>query len=163
VPYLDRMLLRIYDVNGNVLSTSAAGLDPEGLVAMADGTFWVSDEYGPYIVHFDATGKEISRLDPYSTAMSGNNLPLPGELKKRKPNKGMEGLTLTPDGKYLVGIMQSSLDKSRWTRTAPPRSPLARVRSRASSRSRFPTRSTTCMSTSIRCTPTAPATRRAKP
>ena len=29
----------IYDVNGNMLSTSTAGLDPEGLVAMADGAF----------------------------------------------------------------------------------------------------------------------------
>jgi hypothetical protein len=117
----------IYDVDGNVLSTSAAGLDPEGLVAMADGTFWVSDEYGPYIVHFDATGKEISRLNPYSTATSGNDVALPGELKKRKPNKGMEGLTLTPDGKYLVGIMQSPLDKNGSAAVASGKAAITRV------------------------------------
>ncbi len=117
----------IYDVNGNVLPTSPAGFDPEGLVAMADGTFWVSDEYGPYIVHFDATGKEISRLNPYSTATSGNDLQLPGELKKRKPNKGMEGLTLTPDGKYLVGIMQSPLDKNGSAAVASGKGAITRV------------------------------------
>ena len=117
----------IYDVNGNVLPTSAAGFDPEGLVAMTDGTFWVSDEYGPYIVHFDATGKEISRLNPYSTATSGNDVALPGELKKRKPNKGMEGLTLTPDGKYLVGIMQSTLDKNGSAAVASGKGAITRV------------------------------------
>ncbi|MDR5757149.1 esterase-like activity of phytase family protein [Caballeronia sp. LZ035] len=117
----------IYDVNGNVLPTSTAGLDPEGLVAMADGTFWVSDEYGPYIVHFDASGKELSRLNPYSTASTGNDLALPGELRKRKPNKGMEGLTLSADGKYLVGIMQSPLDKNGVKAVASGKGAITRV------------------------------------
>src|SRR5262249_3564037 len=34
---------------------------------------------------------------------------LPQVLKNRIVNKGMEGLTVTPDGKMLVGIMQSPL------------------------------------------------------
>ncbi len=33
------------------------GLDSEGLAALNDGTFWVSDEYRPHIVHYDANGK----------------------------------------------------------------------------------------------------------
>lgn len=40
-----------------VLETDRYGLDSEGLVALKDGTFWVSDEYGPHIIHFDTTGK----------------------------------------------------------------------------------------------------------
>ncbi|MFF0492756.1 esterase-like activity of phytase family protein [Nocardia sp. NPDC004068] len=91
----------IRDLNGTVLAPTDHGLDPEGLVALADGTFWVSDEYGPFLVHFDATGKEIERLAP------GNGLPQ--ELSLRTPNQGMEGLTLTPDGKTLVGVIQSGL------------------------------------------------------
>ena len=31
----------------------------------ADGTFWVSDEYGPFITHFDAHGRQIGRLSPF--------------------------------------------------------------------------------------------------
>jgi hypothetical protein len=92
----------ITDMSGNVLPKSPNGLDSEGLVAARDGTFWVSDEYGPFIVHFDRTGKEISRLSPYDGT-------LPAELKFREPNKGMEGLTITPDGRTLVGIMQAAL------------------------------------------------------
>jgi predicted extracellular nuclease len=92
----------ITDLNGNILPPDSNGYDSEGLVALADGTFWVSDEYGPFITHFDADGKQISRLSPFDGS-------LPAELQFRVPNRGMEGLTITPDGSTLVGIMQSSL------------------------------------------------------
>lgn len=92
------------DLNGNPLPTSVNGYDSEGLVAMPDGTFWVSDEYGPFITHFDRTGRAIERLSPFDGS-------LPAELANRVPNKGMEGLTVTPDGKTLVGIMQSALQQ----------------------------------------------------
>ncbi|MBL1078779.1 esterase-like activity of phytase family protein [Nocardia sp. 2] len=89
------------DLNGNVLAPTDHGIDSEGLVALADGTFWVSDEYGPFLVHFDAKGTELERLAP------GRGLPR--ELGLRTPNQGMEGLTVTPDGGTLVGIIQSGL------------------------------------------------------
>ncbi|MBN9184610.1 MAG: esterase-like activity of phytase family protein [Microbacterium sp.] len=92
----------ITDLNGVVLPKSPNGLDSEGLVAASDGSFWVSDEYGPFVVHVDRNGREISRLSPYDGS-------LPAELKYREPNKGMEGLTVTPDGRTLVGIMQAAL------------------------------------------------------
>ncbi len=99
----------ITDLNGNVLAASPYGYDPEGLVAAKDGTFWVSDEYGPFITHFDAKGRQIGRLSPFDAS-------LPVELANRVPNKGMEGLTLTPDGKTLVGIMQSALQQPDLTK-----------------------------------------------
>ncbi|MGX1808089.1 esterase-like activity of phytase family protein [Nocardia sp. NPDC055321] len=89
------------DLNGNALAPTDHGIDSEGLVALADGTFWVSDEYGPFLVHFDAKGVELERLSP------GRGLPK--ELSLRTPNQGMEGLTVTPDGSTLVGIVQSGL------------------------------------------------------
>lgn len=92
----------ITDLDGTPLAASPYGYDPEGLVAAADGTFWVSDEYGPFITHVAADGRQLGRLSPYDGT-------LPGELRHREPNKGMEGLTLTPDGHTLVGIMQSAL------------------------------------------------------
>ena len=88
-------------VDGRKLPTSDHGIDSEGLVALPDGTFWASDEYGPFLVHFDAQGREIERLVP------GRGLP--DALKHRTPNQGMEGLTVTPDGSRLVGMMQSAL------------------------------------------------------
>jgi hypothetical protein len=96
-----------YDLNGTVLTPSEDGLDSEGLVRAADGTFWVSDEYGPHIVHFDANGKTIERINPFGTGTGGRKLP--AVFINRRANRGMEGLAITPDGKTLVGIMQSPM------------------------------------------------------
>ncbi len=94
----------ITDLNGNVLAPDLNGYDPEGLAALSDGTFWVSDEYGPFITHFDATGKQIGRLSPFDGT-------LPAELQDRIANRGLEGLTITPDGSTLVAMMQSALQE----------------------------------------------------
>jgi hypothetical protein len=92
------------NLQGHVLANDPDGYDSEGLVAMRDGTFWVSDEYGPYITHFSADGRQLQRLSPQDGS-------LPRELANRVPNKGMEGLAITPDGSTLVGLMQSALQQ----------------------------------------------------
>lgn len=95
------------DLNGQTIAPSADGIDSEGLVLASDGTFWISDEYGPHIAHFDATGKTIERINPFGSGTGGRTLPK--VLARRRPNRGMEGLTITPDGKTLVGLMQSPM------------------------------------------------------
>lgn len=96
-----------YDLNGQVIAPSADGIDSEGLVRAADGSFWVSDEYGPHIVHFDATGKTLERINLFGTGTGGRTIP--AVFANRRANRGMEGLAITPDGKTLVGIMQSPM------------------------------------------------------
>jgi hypothetical protein len=90
-------------LTGAVIPPDPFGVDSEGLVAQRDGTFWVSDEYGPFIVHFGPDGRELQRLSPCNGG-------LPSVYKLRRPNRGMEGLTMTPDGQWLVGIMQAPLE-----------------------------------------------------
>jgi len=41
-----------------------ACLDPEGLVLDPDGGFWISDEYGPFIYHFNQNGKLTRAIKP---------------------------------------------------------------------------------------------------
>jgi glycerophosphoryl diester phosphodiesterase len=36
---------------------TGADLDPESMVHMADGSFWVGDEFGPFLLHFAADGR----------------------------------------------------------------------------------------------------------
>jgi len=96
-----------YDLNGNVLTPSADGIDSEGLVRASDGSFWISDEYGPHIAHFDATGRTIERINPFGTGTGGRKIP--AVFATRRANRGMEGLAITPDGKTLVGMMQSPM------------------------------------------------------
>lgn len=96
-----------YDASGNVLGTDKYGLDSESIVAAADGTFWVSDEYGPHIVHYSADGMEMERISPIGVDTGPRKLP--AVLAKRRANRGMEGLCITPDGRTLVGTMQSMM------------------------------------------------------
>jgi hypothetical protein len=112
-----------YDANGNVIvidmdipfdevtnpiQLDDYGLDGEGLVALSDGSFWISDEYGPHIVHFNAEGIEIGRINAFASD-TRNVFTLPAEFANRRANRGMEGLTITPDETTLVGIMQSTM------------------------------------------------------
>ena len=35
--------------------------DPESMVRLPDGTFWIGDEYGPFLLHFSADGKLLEK------------------------------------------------------------------------------------------------------
>lgn len=97
-----------FDETTNPIKLDDYGLDGEGLVALSDGTFWISDEYGPHIVHFNAEGIEIGRINAFATD-TRNTYTLPAEFANRRANRGMEGLAVTPDETTLVGIMQSTM------------------------------------------------------
>ena len=105
-----------FDAVTNPIKTHINGLDPEGLAALKDGSFWVSDEYGPHLVHYDANGIEIARINAFASdernnvIINGKQVLLPTEFTKRRANRGMEALTMTPDQTTLVGIMESSMD-----------------------------------------------------
>ncbi|OZG74725.1 hypothetical protein BTA51_07060 [Hahella sp. CCB-MM4] len=96
-----------YDNQGNVLGFDPYGLDSEGLVAMKNGTFWISDEYGPHIVHYSSEGVELERINPFGSGTGHRKLP--AVFANRRANRGMEGLAITPDETTLVGIMQSTM------------------------------------------------------
>ena len=105
-----------FDAVSNPIKTDINGLDPEGLAALQDGSFWVSDEYGPHLVHYDGNGVEIERINAFANdernnvMVEGKPILLPTEFTKRRANRGMEALTITPDQTTLVGIIESSMD-----------------------------------------------------
>ena len=87
--------------------------DPEGIRVAPDGTFYVSDEYGPYIFQFDRQGHLLRRIPlPFKFAItnpsSDPNVELLGNTSGRQGNRGMEGLAISPDGTTLFGMMQNA-------------------------------------------------------
>ena len=136
---LDTRLLRAEGSRSFVGSSSAfdttnpaASLrfDPEGVVVTPNGTFLISDEFGPYIYEFNREGHLARRIPVPSKFLidnptgdvnaAGDSLELYklpffsglntyGNNSGRQANRGMEGLAITPDGRYLVGIMQNAL------------------------------------------------------
>lgn len=89
------------DLNMNSLNYDINGLDPEGIAIDKDGNFWISDEYGPFIIKVDKNGKILEKLEP------GNGLP--EIIKYRVPNRGIEGLTIDKNGNIYAAV-QSTLN-----------------------------------------------------
>ena len=78
----------------SILPYDENGLDPEGLAIDKDGNMWISDEYGPFLMKFSQDGTLLEKYAP------GKGLP--EILKYRTPNRGAEGLTITPNGTIVV-------------------------------------------------------------
>ncbi len=98
---------------------------------LGDGTFWVSDEYGPYVYHYNQHGELIEAIRPPDAFIpkrlnassqpvenfSADSPPIgvtynpdPGNpVSGRQNNQGFEGLAISPDGNTLFVLLQSAL------------------------------------------------------
>ncbi|KAK3381813.1 esterase-like activity of phytase-domain-containing protein [Podospora didyma] len=101
-------------------------LDAEGLIIDNDGSFWISDEYGPYVYKFSPAGRMLAAIQPPAALLpirkgqiSFNSntapiydrtfVPVPADPDHgRQNNQGFEGLTVSPDGKTLWVMLQSA-------------------------------------------------------
>lgn len=104
--------------------SGAISLDSEAVVRLDDGSFFISDEYGPAIYRFTADGKLLSTIRPpdaftpirqgkqnFSSNNPGPNATRPTPLnpdRGRQNNQGFEGMALTPDSRFLIVVLQSA-------------------------------------------------------
>ncbi|KAL8772252.1 MAG: hypothetical protein Q9209_002464 [Squamulea sp. 1 TL-2023] len=102
-------------------------IDAEGLVLARDGSYWISDEYGPYIYHYSRSGTLLTAIQPPpaflptrngTISFSANSPPVydpdrtvtPSNPQSgRSNNQGLEGLTASPNGRTLYALTQSAL------------------------------------------------------
>ncbi len=95
------------------LGVNPNGLDTEGLARAVGGDFWVSEEYSPSVLHLDKTGKVLMRYIPEGLELKGTDYPvspvLPGILKKRKGNRGFDGMGMSESEKLLYLVVQSPM------------------------------------------------------
>ncbi|KMS75752.1 Tat pathway signal protein [Streptomyces viridochromogenes] len=96
-----------YDAR-TALQYNPNGLDTEGIVRAADGSFWLVDEYGPSLVHVSARGEVLTRYVPKGLGLTGTDYPvveaLPSVLRHRKTNRGFEGLAQLPGGDLVMAV-----------------------------------------------------------
>lgn len=99
-------------------------IDPEGLALLPDGTFFVSDEYGPYLYRFAASGTLLGAVRPpeafipkraaqdsfsSDSPAAGQPSPSPSQPQSGRENsRGLEGLSVSADGRTLYTLMQSA-------------------------------------------------------
>lgn len=104
------------DLQNRPLPPDPNGLDIEGLVKAQDGSYWVSEEYGPSLVHFSKSGEWLARYVPQGHVVPGmikTKDILPKKLAHRRPNRGFEAVAR--EGNLLYAFMQSPLTKKSQT------------------------------------------------
>jgi glycerophosphoryl diester phosphodiesterase len=81
-------------------------LDIESIQRTPDGTFWIGEEFGPFILHFDATGKLLSAPIQPPFGKSPANPFLGSETPRVRSSRGFEAMALSPDGTKLYPIVE---------------------------------------------------------
>ena len=110
----------------SVSNVLGKAFDPEGMVVNPiTGNLLVSDEYGPSLYEFNRSGELVRQ---YSTP--ANLVPMAGSAVNytatpiaasnpltsgREGNRGMEGLAISPDGRYAYGMLQNGTVQDGWS------------------------------------------------
>ena len=101
-----------FDVTGARLPPDPAGADTEAVAVLADGSFWLGDEYGPSLIKLGPDGVVRRRWTPAGVRLAGGEDVLPARGAERRMNRGFEGLAASNDGRWLYAALQSALDRA---------------------------------------------------
>jgi hypothetical protein len=88
---------------------TGSDFDPESFQRAADGSFWIGDEFGPYLLHVDAEGKLLNPPFALTGVRSPDNHNLNGEAATLPRSRGFEGMAIDPSGRYLYPMLEGSL------------------------------------------------------
>jgi hypothetical protein len=88
------------------------GLDPAGLTIAADGTNWICDRRGPFLMQLDTQSRTTLRLGPAGNAglLPGVTRSLPSILESRQPGLGCGGLAIRSTSGEVIMAVAAALD-----------------------------------------------------
>jgi hypothetical protein len=90
-------------------------LDPESLVRAPDGSFWVGEEFGPFLVHVAADGRVLEPPVGVPGVRSPQNpfLEISDRARAEAPtvaaSRGFEGVAISPDGATLYALLEGAV------------------------------------------------------
>jgi hypothetical protein len=88
---------------------TGADFDVESFRRVADGTFYFGDEFGPFLLHTDSTGKLLEPPIPLPGVWTPQH-PLLGDDEPNLPRSGgFEGMALSADGETMYPMLEHSL------------------------------------------------------
>jgi hypothetical protein len=99
----------------NPRQLSGFDFDPESFVRAPDGSFWVSEEFGPFLLHFSPDGKLLEAPVPVPGVRSPQNpfLDLSDRSRPERPtlaaSRGFEGMAISPDGRTLYALLEGAV------------------------------------------------------
>jgi glycerophosphoryl diester phosphodiesterase len=90
---------------------TGADFDIESLVRVPDGSMWIGEEFGPFLLHVDATGKLLAAPVEFPDGKSPANPFLqPGEVARIPNSRGFEAMAASKDGKTLYPIVEGAFN-----------------------------------------------------
>ncbi|MEV4103463.1 esterase-like activity of phytase family protein [Nonomuraea sp. NPDC049649] len=91
---------------------TGADFDVESIVRAADGTYWIGDEFGPFLLHFSARGELLEAPIALPGVQAPENPYLNGEPNLGR-SKGFEGMARSLDGKRLYPLLEGTVSGDR--------------------------------------------------
>lgn len=105
---------------------TGADVDPESMVIAADGSFWIGDEFGPFLLHFSATGTlleapypieireneyltRVFRSPQSPTLLAKGAAPQFAAMANVALSGGFEGLAGSADGNTLFAMLEKGV------------------------------------------------------
>jgi hypothetical protein len=89
---------------------TGADFDLESVRRVRDGSFWFGEEFGPFLLHTDATGKVLEAPVPLPGVQSPQNPFLPDpDAWTIRASRGFEGMARSVDGKRLYPMLEGAL------------------------------------------------------
>ncbi|MFI6032831.1 esterase-like activity of phytase family protein [Streptomyces sp. NPDC051315] len=88
---------------------TGADFDVESIVRVADGSYWTGDEFGPFLLHFSATGRLLQAPVPLAGVRAPENPFLDGARPTLASSKGFEGLVRGVDGRHLYPLTEGTV------------------------------------------------------
>ena len=89
---------------------TGADFDIESIVRQPDGTFWIGEEFGPYLLHVSRSGVLLSAPVPFVGGKSPDNPTLGSESPAIGSSRGFEAMAGSEDGRYLYPILEGALN-----------------------------------------------------
>ncbi|MBV1852907.1 esterase-like activity of phytase family protein [Catellatospora tritici] len=88
---------------------TGADFDVESIVKDADGGYWIGDEFGPYLLHFDRAGRLLAAPIPLEGVHAPESAARDGVAANLNSSKGFEGMAASPDGKFLYPLLEGTV------------------------------------------------------
>lgn len=108
-----RVPFRIVNEDTTDRLLTGADLDPESLVRMPDGTFWIGDEFGPFLLHVAADGRLLGPpIEAPGVRSPDHPLAAPADAGKSSGatvgrSRGFEGLALDRRSGRLIALLEA--------------------------------------------------------
>jgi hypothetical protein len=103
---------RIADENSPERLLTGLDADPESLVTMPDESFWIGEEFGPWLMHFSADGELLAPPVELPDNVRSVDHPLAitrADIPRLPHSRGLEAMDLAGDNHTLVSILEGTV------------------------------------------------------